>query len=129
MTDKEFKRLSRSQLIEIIYQLQLKQEELTSENERLSKELADRRILLDRAGNIANAALEIHSVMKNAQEAATHYVEEIKARVDEEKKRILDEANKKAAEIIAGAKQQAEENSMNAEKENPDCDFVLQEQN
>lgn len=129
MTDKEFKRLSRSQLIEIIYQLQLKQEELTSENERLSKELADRRILLDKAGNIANAALEIHSVMKNAQEAATHYVEEIKARVDEEEKRILDEANKKAAEIIAGAKQQAEENSMNAEKENPDCDFVLQEQN
>ena len=37
MTDKEFKRLSRSQLIDIIYQFQLKQEELTVENEKLSK--------------------------------------------------------------------------------------------
>ena len=35
MTDKEFKRLSRSQLIEIIYQLQIKQEELTADNEKL----------------------------------------------------------------------------------------------
>ena len=39
MTDKEFKRLSRSQLIEIIYQLQIKQEELTNENEKLQKNL------------------------------------------------------------------------------------------
>ena len=41
MTDKEFKRLSRSQLIEIIYQLQLKQEELIADNEKLASELAD----------------------------------------------------------------------------------------
>ena len=39
MTDKEFKRLNRPQLIEIIYRLQLKLEELTEENERLSKNL------------------------------------------------------------------------------------------
>ena len=45
MTDKEFKRLSRSQLIEIIYQLQIKQEELTADNEKLSKALEDNTIL------------------------------------------------------------------------------------
>ena len=39
MTDKEFKRLSRSQLIDIIYQLQLKQEELTADREKLVGEL------------------------------------------------------------------------------------------
>ena len=44
MTDREFKRLSRSQLIDIIYQLQLKQEEMNAENQRLSGELADKRI-------------------------------------------------------------------------------------
>ena len=32
MTNKEFKRLSRAQLIDIIYEFQLKQEELTAEN-------------------------------------------------------------------------------------------------
>ena len=38
MTDKEFKRLSRPQLIEIIYQLQLKLEELTQEAQAKKKE-------------------------------------------------------------------------------------------
>ena len=63
MTDKEFKRLSRSQLIDIIYQLQLKQEELTAENESLSKALADKRLRVSQVGNIAEAALEMHNVM------------------------------------------------------------------
>ena len=97
MTDKEFKRLSRSQLIEIIYQLQLKQDELTADNEKLSKALADKRLRVSKAGNIAEAALEIHNVMQAAQDAAAHYVEEIQMRVDEEYQRILKKANNKAA--------------------------------
>ena len=72
MTDKEFKRLSRSQLIDIIYQLQLKQNKLTADNEKLSKALADKRLRVSKAGNIAEAALEIHNVMQVAQDAATH---------------------------------------------------------
>ena len=70
MTDKEFKRLSRSQLIEIIYQLQIKQEELTADNEKLSKALEDRRLLVSEAGNIAEAALVIHGgTIMNIMEA------------------------------------------------------------
>ena len=106
MTDKEFKRLSRSQLIEIIYQLQLKQDELTADNEQLSKALADKRLRVRKAGNIAEAAMEIHNVMQAAQDAAEHYLEEIQLRVDDEKQRILKRANDKAAEIIAKAQQE-----------------------
>ena len=109
MTDKEFKRLSRSQLIDIIYQLQLKQEELTAENEKLSKELADKRLRVSKAGNIAEAALEIHNVMQAAQDAAAHYVEEIQIRGDSEYQQILKEANDKAAAIIEEAQQAAAE--------------------
>lgn len=126
MTDKEFKRLSRSQLIDIIYQLQLKQEELTAENEKLSKELADKRLRVSKAGNIANAALEIHNVMQAAQDAAAHYVEEIKIRVDEEYQRILKKANNKAAAIIEEAKQSAAEIVAHAKKENTDYDPVVE---
>ena len=122
MTDKEFKRLSRSQLIDIIYQLQLKQEELTAENEKLSKELADKRLRVSKAGNIAEAALEIHNVMQAAQDAAAHYVEEIQIRVDEEYQRILKKANNKATAIIEEAKQAAAEIVAQAKKENPDYD-------
>lgn len=108
MTDKEFKRLRRSQLIEIIYQLQLKEEELTAENEKLSKELEDRRIRVEKAGDIASASLEIHNVMQAAQDAAAHYLEEIQCRIDAEQKRILDETISSAKALLERARKDAE---------------------
>ena len=107
MTDKEFKRLSRAQLIDIIYQFQLKQDELTSENERLSKALADKRLRVSEAGNIAEASLEIHNIMQSAQAAADLYLEEIRIMRDETKEkcqRLLENAQKEAETIIAQAK-------------------------
>ena len=126
MTDKEFKRLSRSQLIDIIYQLQLKQEELTADNEKLSKALADKRLRVSKAGNIAEAALEIHNVMQSAQDAADHYLEEIKIRINHEYQRILKEAKEKAADIIEKAQEEADEIVAQAKKENPDYDPVVE---
>ena len=127
MTDKEFKRLSRPQLIEIIYQLQLKLEEQTAENEKLSKELADKRLRIDDAGNIAEAALNIHNVFTVAQDAAAHYIEEVQLRVDREYKRILTEGDKKAAEIVEKARQEAAEIVAQAKRENPTYDPVLED--
>ena len=127
MTDKEFKRLRRSQLIEIIYQLQLKQEELEADNEKLSNALADKRLRVRDAGNIAKAALEIHNVMQAAQDAANHYLEEVKLRIDDEKERILNRANDKAAAIIAQAQQEAAEIVAQAQQEILDYDFAVED--
>ena len=103
MTDKEFKRLSRAQLIDIIYQYQVKQDELTAENEKLSKALEDKRIRVTEAGNIAEAALELHKVMEAAQNAANHYIEEMQQRVDDECRRIVTEQTRKHKETQAAA--------------------------
>ena len=122
MTDKEFKRLNRSQLIEIIYQLQLKQEELTADNERLAKELADKRILVSEAG-------EIHNVMQAAQDAATHYLEELKLRGDEEYQQILEKAKEDAAAIITKAQQDAAEILLKANSDyEPAAEAIPKEQ-
>ena len=126
MTDKEFKRLSRSQLIDIIYQLQLKQEELTADNEKLSKALADKRLRVSKAGNIAEAAMEIHNVMQDAQDAADHYLEEIKIRANNEYQRILKNARTEAAAIIAQAKKEADKIVAQAKAENPDYHPVVE---
>lgn len=107
MTDKEFKWLSRAQLIDIIYQFQLKQDELVAENERLSKELADKRLRLSKAGNIAEAALQMQNVMQAAQDAAALYLEEIRIMREETKEKcqlILTNAQKEADNMIAQAK-------------------------
>jgi cell division septum initiation protein DivIVA len=126
MTDKEFKRLSRSQLIDIIYQLQVKQEELTADNEKLSKALDDKRLRVNKAGNIAEAALEIHNVMQAAQDAADHYLEEIMIRGYNEYQQILKDARAEAASIIAKAKKEADKIVAQAKAENPDYDPVVE---
>ena len=107
MTDKEFKRLSRAQLIEIIYQLQLQLDKLNEEKQELANELADKRLRLSNAGNIANAALEINDCFRSAQNAAEQYLNEIKAIREEteaERQCILAQAQAEAEAIIAGAK-------------------------
>lgn len=109
MKDSEFKKLNRAQLIDIIYQLQLQQEELMKENEELSKALEERRIRVNKTGSVAQAALEIHDVMKAAQKAADHYLEEVSVRVNFERKRIIQRAMLEAEDIIAYAKQRANE--------------------
>ena len=107
MTDKEFKRLSRAELIDIIYQFQLQIDTLTEKNQDLEQELADKRLRLQSAGNIAEAALEINNCFRSAQNAAEQYLNEIIAIREEteaERQRILAEARAEAAAIIAGAK-------------------------
>ena len=107
MTDKEFKKLSRAQLIEIIYQLQLQIEKLSIQTQELESELADKRLRLSNAGNIADAALEINNCFRNAQNAAEQYLNEIKAIREEteaERQRILSQARAEAKAIIEGTK-------------------------
>ncbi|MBR0447654.1 MAG: hypothetical protein IIX28_04225 [Clostridia bacterium] len=106
MTDKEFKRLSRAQLIEIIYQLQLQIDTLNEEKQSLESELADKRLRLSSAGNIADAALEINDCFRSAQNAAEQYLNEIKAireDTEAERERILTQAQAEAAAILADA--------------------------
>ena len=108
MTDKEFKRLNRAQLIDIIYQFQLQVDKLTKQNQELERKLADKRLRLRNAGNIADAALEINDCFRSAQNAAEQYLNEIKAIREEteaERQRILAQAQVEAAAIIASAKQ------------------------
>ena len=129
MTDKEFKRLNRAQLIEIIYQFQMKVDKLTEQNQELERELADKRLRLSSAGNIAEAALKMNDCFRSAQNAAEQYLNEMKtireeteaeqhrilsqtqeqrerilSQTQEERQRILAEAQAEAEVIIAGSK-------------------------
>ena len=107
MTDKEFKRLSRAQLIDIIYQLQLQVDTVTEQNRELEKALADKRLRISNAGSLAEAALEINDCFKSAQNAAEQYLNEIKAVREEceaERERILADARAQAQRILENAK-------------------------
>ena len=110
MTDKEVKRLNRSQLIEIIYQLQTREEELTNKNRRLEEELRSKRIRIEEAGDIAEAALALNDVFQSAQSAAAQYLSEIqivRETAEKERQQIILAAQEEARQIIQKAKDEA----------------------
>ena len=63
--------------------------------------------------------------MQAAQDAATHYLEEMRLRCDEEYQQTLKKA-KDAAAIVAKAKQEAAEIIMKANNANSDYDPVVE---
>jgi len=110
MTDKEVKRLSRSQLIEIIYQLQIREEELTDKNRHLEEELCSKRIRMENAGNIAEAALELNDIFQSAQNAAEQYLSEIqiiRETAEKERQHIILAAEEEARQIVQKAMEAA----------------------
>ena len=113
----ELKRLSRVELLEIIYELQKQHEETTIQMEKMQAELDTRKRHIRNSESIAEAAICINGVMEAAQAAADQYLVSVKAatvelesRLDAVEKRrqtILQEAEEQAAETIRGAEWEA----------------------
>ena len=74
MDDKEFRKLKREDLIEIIYQYQRREQRMQQELESLRTQLEDRNIRVQKAGSIAEAALALNGVFEAAQKAADQYL-------------------------------------------------------
>lgn len=82
MAQNDLKRLSRRELIEIIYALKEREEELLQKNRRLEEALNKREFLVSTAGSIASACLQINQIFDQAQAAADDYVRSVKAAAD-----------------------------------------------
>lgn len=107
MTEKDLKRLSRSELLELLL-IQTKQtERLSQELEKTERLLADRNLKMEKAGDLAQAALAVNGVMESAQAAAKQYLDNM-ARMEQETKarceKMLAEAKQEAAQILREAR-------------------------
>lgn len=78
MTEKELRRLSRMDLLEMLLEQSKEVERLQAELETVKKQLNDRRIMEQEAGSIAEAALRLNKVFEAAQQAADQYLENIR---------------------------------------------------
>lgn len=92
MTDQELRRLSRADLIDIIYTLQQQKEQ--AKQQLAQAQLQDRQLRLANAGSIAEAALSLNGVFGAAQA---------------QKEQILADAERQAKEIVDTAERQAVE--------------------
>jgi len=111
MKNKELRRLSRAELLELLL-------EQTKETERLQKRLneaetllAERHLKLMEAGDIAHAALAVNNVMEAAQNAARQYLENIaamEAAAKEKCEQLIREATRDAELILHSAEKTGE---------------------
>lgn len=106
MTDRELKRLSRAELLELLLVQTRERERLEQELEEARQQLADRQIRLEKAGDIAHAVLEINGVMEAAQAAARQYLENaerLERQTRQKCEQMLQQARWEAVEIRSNA--------------------------
>lgn len=106
MTDKELKHLKRAELLEMLISQVEENERLKKSLEKAQKALSDRQILINQAGSIADAALQLNSVFGAAQTAAAQYLENIQRLSGEQEaicQKMESDARKKAKAICAEA--------------------------
>lgn len=106
MTDKELKRLSRAELLEMLLAQVEENKELNDRLDEMQARLESRQILLSEAGSIAEAALRLNGVFQAAETAAAQYLENIRRLSGEEEascRRMEAEARKEAEAIRAEA--------------------------
>ena len=110
MTDKELKRRSRGELLEVPHQQSKELERLRKQLDAAESALQNREIAITNAGSIAEAALQLNGVFTAAQDACQQYMENIchlsqnqericaqrDAESQAEAKRIVEEARKES---------------------------------
>ena len=106
MTEKELRKLNRAELLELLLELSRENEALQAQLKQTEAALSDRRLQMEEAGSIAEAALRLSGIFEAAQKAADQYLssvsertarqEEICIRMEAETKRKCDEMVERA---------------------------------
>ena len=107
MTARELKKLTRTELLEMLLQQVEENEALRHELEETKAKLEQRAIVHEHSGSIAEAALRISGVFDQAQQAADDYLESIRlanAEPEEYVRSVRQEAQIQAEAIIANAR-------------------------
>lgn len=80
----KLKRMSRKELLELLFLQSKKIDKLTNELKETKELLTSKEIIIKESGSIAEASLKLNKIFENAQLAANQYLENIK-RIEQEK--------------------------------------------
>ena len=76
--NKSLSKLTRAELLDLLYRQEKRIESLEEENETLKKQVADKKIRISKVGSIAEASLALSDIFSEAQKAADLYVKNVK---------------------------------------------------
>lgn len=82
MRSKDCRHYSRRELIEIIYELERREEKLERKLEKAKARLKDRQVRMARAGSLAEVSAVITGLFAAADETAALYLEGVRAQMD-----------------------------------------------
>jgi len=111
MTDRDLKKLSRAELLELLIKLSEENEALSLERDDLKKRLEDKTLRFQDAGSIAEAALRVNGIFEDAQRAAEQYLENVKHMngvAQAEADTLIARAQEKCDEMVVQAKKTAD---------------------
>jgi len=94
MTDKELRRMSRSELLELLVFQMEENEKLKKQLDKANRKLQSRSIMIEESGSIAEAALKLNGVFEAAEAAAQQYLENIRRLEKQRKADLQNRGNK-----------------------------------
>lgn len=127
--NKELKKMSRAELLEILISQMEANEKLTSELEECKKKLEDKNIVIAESGSMAEAAMRLNRVFEAADAAARQFVDSARVRSGTAEKAPEKAVPEKAVEVpakkIAEDKKLTEEKESAAAKSREEADSIL----
>lgn len=108
MTDRDLKKLSRAELLELLIKLSEENEALSVKMDGLQKSLEDKQLHFQDVGSIAEAALRVNGIFEDAQRAAEQYLENVK--------HVNDAAQAEADALIARTQEKCDAMIVQAKK-------------
>lgn len=78
MNDKELRKISRKELLEVLLEQAKKIESLEKELQKTKEELNSKKLVISESGNLAEASLKLSGIFEVAQQAADEYIYNIK---------------------------------------------------
>lgn len=107
MTNKELRRLSRAELLEMLLAQSKEIERLQGLLAKASEELENRRLDVNEAGSIAEASLKLNGVFESAQKAVDLYVTNAREKAEQQMldcNRMERETREKCEQMISKAR-------------------------
>lgn len=110
MTQKELKRLRRSDLLEMLLELSRENDKLRKENQSLRHQLNDRTIAIENSGSLAEAALQLSGIFAAAEAACEQYTQNIRTRSENMEQyclRMEEQTRQQCDAMLAKAREEA----------------------
>lgn len=125
MNNKELRKLSRKDLLEIILAQTNRIEDLETENKKLTTELNSKKIDIESSGSLAEAVVKLSGIFDLAQKTADEYVSLVKVNTKKQETKMKKELEKEKNKIIKRTMKECDKKKQEADNYMKDVELKV----